>query len=611
MRIALVSAPWNLLDTPSLPLGILHSVATRCKLPQEISHVYANLHWAEYLLDASSGDITPSDYGYVANLGVWFGMGDWIFTPALYGAPGWRSAEFTAHLKQENVDAGRSFEMAEHSKTFTDLMAEQIAAASPDLVGFSSTFQQNIASLALARRVKQILPKVLILFGGGNCAGSMGPAIHRNFPFVDYVISGEAEDAFVEFVDYLDGFRSVSEVPGLSWRQDDGSTVVNKPCGPVRMESVPAPDYSEWFKAFNTSSVRPFVRPKLLYEAARGCWWGEKHTCTFCGLNQLTMEFRSRPPEQVMCHLRQMLSEYKLLDIVSVDNILDISYLKSLLPQISAEDWDLHFYYEVKSNLHERDIQELRRAGLVQIQPGIENLSSKVLKIMDKGVHATQNVQLLRNCEENDITVDWNYLYGFPGESDADYDQVLAQLPALAHLQPPSGCVRIILERFSPYFIRPELGFRDRRPAALYRHVYDLPPSELEEIAYQFATEERGICAGKALEVKMAIRTWRANYPQSSLTMSTAADDGSLVIADRRVGWPQREICLAPGTESSGYLTLRRPRTVEAAAAGLGVPAAEFGRLVDDWVRQGLVFCDGGRVIAIATSRASIKIEEH
>jgi len=611
VRIALVSAPWNLLDTPSLPLGILHSAASRCERPPEIEHVYANLRWAEYLLDVSSGDITPADYGYVANLGVWFGMGDWIFTPALYGTPGWRRAEFTAHLERENVHAGRSFEMAEHSKIFTDLMADQIAATSPELVGFSSTFQQNIASLALARRLKQILPKVLILFGGGNCTGSMGPAIHRNFPFVDYVISGEAEDAFVEFVDYLDGFRLVSEVSGLSWRQDDGSTVVNRPCGPVRMESVPCPDFSEWFKAFNASSMRPFVRPKLLYEAARGCWWGEKHTCTFCGLNQLTMEFRSRPPEQVMSHLHQLVSEYKLLDIVSVDNILDLGYLKSLLPQISAEDWDLHFYYEVKSNLQERDIRELRRAGLVQIQPGIENLSSKVLKIMDKGVHATQNVQLLRDCEENDLTVDWNYLYGFPGESDADYDEVLAQLPALVHLQPPSGSIRIILERFSPYFVRPELGFRDRRPAALYRHVYDLPAYELEEIAYQFATEERGIGADKALEVNTAVRRWRANYPRSSLTMSLAAEDDSVVIVDSRVGWPQREIRLASGTESRAYLTLRRPRTVEAAAADLGISASEFGRLVDDWRQRGLVFCDGGRVIAIVTRRASIKIEEH
>jgi ribosomal peptide maturation radical SAM protein 1 len=610
VRIALVSAPWNLLETPSLPLGILHAVTARCTKQPEMRHFYANLDWAEYLLDASGGDITPADYGYVANLGVWFGMGDWIFTPALYGDPDWRRAEFAAYLERENVEPGRAFDMARHAAAFTDLMADRIAAAQPDLVGFSSTFQQNIPSLALARRLKQVLPDVPVLFGGGNCAGEMGPAIHRNFPFVDYVISGEAEHAFVEFVDYLDGFRSACEVSGLSWRGEDGSTVVNKAGGPVRMDSVPCPDYRDWFTAVSASRVRPFVQPKLLYEAARGCWWGEKHTCTFCGLNQLTIEFRSRPAEQVMSHLDQLVREHRLLDIVSVDNILDVGYLKSLLPRIAAQDWDLHFYYEVKSNLQERDIRELRRAGLVQIQPGIENLSSRVLKVMDKGVHATQNVVLLRDCEENDVSVDWNYLFGFPGELDADYDAVLAQLPALAHLQPPAGSTRIILERFSPYFARPELGFPSRRAAAFYDYLYDLPRAELDEIAYQFATDERGIGAGKAAELKVAIRKWRADYPLSSLTVSPAAGD-SLTITDHRAGWPRRQISLAPGAPSNAYRALHKPRRIEAAASALQISAAELGRLVDGWQRQGLVFCDGGRAVALATRRASIKHAEY
>jgi ribosomal peptide maturation radical SAM protein 1 len=291
----------------------------------------------------------------------------------------------------------------------------------------------------------------------------------------------------------------------------------------------------------------------------RGCWWGEKHPCTFCGLNQLTMEFRSRPAEQVLTQLREMVSTYKVLDILSVDNILDLDYLRSLLPRLTDQDWDLHFYYEVKSNLREQDVKALRAAGLIQIQPGIENLSSPVLKIMDKGVHATQNVKLLRDCEVNDITVDWNYLYGFPGETDADYDVVLAQMPALAHLQPPAGSVRIILERFSPYFTRPELDFSVKGPATFYQHVYDLPESELQEVVYQFATQERGIGEKKATQLRAAIRTWRAAYQKSSLTWSPAGD-GSIVIADRRAGWPQRDIRLQPGTESRCYQAFGKPR---------------------------------------------------
>jgi ribosomal peptide maturation radical SAM protein 1 len=609
MRIMLVSAPWNLLETPSLPLGILSAVAANSPIAPRVEHLYANLAWAEYLLDVTKGGIEPEDYNYVANLGVWHGMGDWVFAPALYDTPGWRREEFTAYLERTGVDPGRSYEMAEHSASFVNLMAEQIVAGGPDLVGFSTTFQQNIASLAIARRLKQLAPGVRTLFGGGNCAGSMGPAIHRNFPYVDYVLSGEAERTFTDLLDHLAGAREVSQVPALSWRAADGSTVVNEPGGMVQMAAVPCPDYSHWFTTFRASPMSLFVRPKLLYEAARGCWWGEKHPCTFCGLNQLTMEFRSRPAEQVLTQLRELVGTYKVLDILSVDNILDLDYLRSLLPRLADQDWDLHFYYEVKSNLRAEDVKALRAAGLIQIQPGIENLSSPVLKIMDKGVHATQNVKLLRDCEENDVTVDWNYLYGFPGETDTDYDVVLAQMAALAHLQPPAGSVRIILERFSPYFTRPELGFSVKGPATFYRHVYDLPESELQEVVYQFATEERGIGEKKATQLRAAIRTWRAAYRKSSLTWSLS-DDGSIVITDRRAGWPQRDIRLQPGTESRCYQALGKPRGIPAAAASLGIPTDELTALVDDWLDQGLVFSEGGRVVTLATARASVKSEE-
>ncbi len=78
----------------------------------------------------------------------------------------------------------------------------------PDLVGFSSTFQQNVPSLALAQQLKRQQPSLPVLFGGGNCERPMGPALHRNFTFVDYVVSGEAEVAFVGLIDALTGSRS-------------------------------------------------------------------------------------------------------------------------------------------------------------------------------------------------------------------------------------------------------------------------------------------------------------------------------------------------------------------------------------------------------------------
>lgn len=621
MRISLVSMPWNLLETPSLPLGLLAVRTDKCRNRHELRLHHANVSWAEYLLAASDGALTPSDYDYVANVGVWHGMGDWIFTSALYGTPHWRREEYRGYLARNGVPAGASEEMAEHAAGFIDLLAEEIVSARPDVIGFSSTFQQNVPSLALARAVKRLAPGIRTVFGGGNCDAPMGPALHRNFPFVDYVISGEAEQSYVQFLDHLDGLLPVEKVHGLSWRDAGGGTVTNRPGPLLPMSEVPCPDFDPWFGMIEASPVRPYLKPVLLYEASRGCWWGEKHTCTFCGLNGLTMKYRSRPADEVHQHLKRLVERHRVLDVVAVDNIMDLDYLRSLLPAVAADGWDLNFYYEVKSNLSERDVAVMRSAGLVHIQPGIENLSTGVLKIMDKGVHATQNVRLLRSCEENDVTVDWNYLYGFPGELDEQYETVLEQLPALVHLQPPGGALRILLERYSPYFQRPELGFPQRSPASLYRHVYDLPEEELADLVYQFDTPEAGIGQAVGTRLRDAVVEWNRNYAHSSLYLSDGeghGDDngdgggGLPVVVDRRVGWPARRIGLGGRAAAAAYRLLRGPRTPRGlrdrlAAEGHEVEAEQITEWLRSWREQGLVFEEGGRAVALATSRTSIK----
>ncbi|MFI1094180.1 RiPP maturation radical SAM C-methyltransferase [Streptomyces sp. NPDC020917] len=615
MRIALVSMPWHLLATPSLPLGILQVQTDQCRSRHEVRSHFLNLRWAEYLYEVTDGAITPHDYDYVANIGVWHGMGDWVFTSALYGTPHWRRERFRAHLAENSLDPGKSEVMAEHAADFITMLAREIVATGPDVIGFSSTFQQNVPSLAMARSIKELAPDIPVLFGGGNCDAPMGPALQRNFPFVDYVISGEAERSYVQFIDHLDGVLPVEEVSGLSWSTKDGATVTNPPRAPQPMNEVPCPDYDSYFSTLEKSPIRSLVKPTLLYEAARGCWWGEKHTCTFCGLNGLTMKYRSRSPDQVRLHLQALVERHRILDIVAVDNILDMDYLRTLLPELAAADMDLNFYYEVKSNLGEADIAMLRSAGLVHIQPGIENLSSDVLKIMNKGVHATQNIRLLRMCEESDVTVDWNYLYGFPGEREDHYTTVVDQLPALVHLQPPAGAVRILLERYSPYFQRPELGFLRRRPAALYDHVYDLPEAELHDLVYQFDTPAMGIGDTAATRLRMAIETWHDGYAGSSLVLHHDGQE-SPVLVDRRVGWPTCEIRLETGAQAAAYEVLRTPRNPRAlrerlAAQGHDREAAEIGSWLGAWKDQGLVFEEGGRFVALATNRPSIKRDAH
>jgi hypothetical protein len=103
------------------------------------------------------------------------------------------------------------------------------------------------------------------------------------------------------------------------------------------------------------------------------------------------------------------------------------------------------------------------------IQPGIESLDDSVLALIAKGNSALMNVQLLKwSCELIDAA--WNMLR-HSGRSDAWRDMA-RWLPAIFHLQPPTGVTRVRYDRFSPCHMRPDQFGLTLEPSRAYRYVY-------------------------------------------------------------------------------------------------------------------------------------------
>ncbi|MDA5110715.1 RiPP maturation radical SAM C-methyltransferase [Brevibacillus thermoruber] len=535
--ILLVTMPWNSLDMPSIQLGILRAVVQDKFPEQSCDTVYANLLWADYLYKRSGGTVTrTNDYPMIAEQTFGFGVGEWVFTPALYDNPQNRE-NYVNFLKSTNLltqDEIAVVEwMYEQSKDFINWLVDNIITEPYKIVGFTSTFMQNIPSLALAKVIKERYPSTKIVFGGGNCDGDQGAALHRNFPFVDFVIRGEGEDAFPKLIQQViyETDPRYDKISGLCfWKE--GRSVANPMLpSPIDFQSVPFPYYDDYFKVIEDLDMNEYIHPQLTLETSRGCWWGAKHQCTFCGLNGSFMTYRSKPADYAFEKITEYVKKYKTLDLFMIDNIMDISYLKELLPRIKELGWDLNIFYEVKANLLEDHVRLLSEAGVKRIQPGVESLSTRVLKIMKKGVTALQNIQLLKWCEQYNVEVSWNILYGFPGETSADYD--LEKMRLLSHLQPPDIAVRINLVRFSPYFENPELGIKKIEPAKFYSHVYQLPEEELMDLAYIFESEPVGLTEEEAEPIRQYINYWQDIYADVTFNYRQGPD-GSLHFYDTR-----------------------------------------------------------------------------
>jgi ribosomal peptide maturation radical SAM protein 1 len=335
------------------------------------------------------------------------------------------------------------------------------------------------------------------------------------------------------------------------------------------MEEVPTPMYDEYFERLTETSfvAELSANVRLPYEAARGCWWGAKSHCAFCGMNSATMAFRSKSPDRVVREITALARRYGRLDFQAVDTILDLRYLRDALPRLRDAGYDLRIFYEVKPNLTRDQVHLLRTAGLDLIQPGIESLSTHVLRLMRKGVTAFQNIRLLKWCAEEGIGVLWNLLYGFPGEPPEEYTRMADLVPSLVHLAPPDfGSLR--LDRFSPYADRPDQwGLEVLGPLPHYRLIYLTDESTLNDLAYAFTYRHLdGREPTFYVEpLRRAVEVWRQNNEIGYRTLRFRRGPRLLVIHDRR-----------PGLEAADY-------TFEGAEAQLHLACGDGATAVEAW----------------------------
>ena len=128
--------------------------------------------------------------------------------------------------------------------------------------------------------------------------------------------------------------------------------------------------------------------------------------------------------------------DYGCTQFYAVDLIMPRGFEKTVFPEVARRGHDWTIFFEVKSNMKHEDVVSMRCGGVKSIQPGIESLDDDVLRIMRKGVTAAQNIQMLRWARELGMSVDWNILVGFPGESPEHYLNQIDLLPSLFHLAP-------------------------------------------------------------------------------------------------------------------------------------------------------------------------------
>lgn len=451
-----------------------------------------NIHCTEAYLHFDFARLIGEDkYSLITNA-VSGLKGELLFAEGLHGTP--NNTETGALLSQLY---GPHDERARALAVLGKICLERIEAEKPDLVGISTSFNQLLPSLWLARLIKQVYPKIQIVLGGAACSEPMGLRVLEGYPDIDYAVSGFGEQALLTL--------SRSNPPKGHLLQGHQAP---------ELDSLPVPEYEQFLKEAAEFAVG--TKLALTFESSRGCWWGQKNHCTFCGCNGVEMNFTAKSNERVVSEIRTLWDRYGR-NLFATDTIMSREHLRTVMVDLGKFEKNPALFYEVKSNMAETDIVALKRANATTLQPGIESLSTHLLTLLKKGVTTIRNLALLKYCRERGVNVLWNLLCAIPGEKSEDYDQQLLLFDKIPHLQPPNEVNPVRIDRFSPYFkTYADFGWERIEPFPEYRWLHPHFSDEaLNEVAYHF-NGIGGIKPGSYLKrLRAATQEWSERNKQN------------------------------------------------------------------------------------------------
>lgn len=602
MRIALINMPFSRVELPSLALTQLKARLDALLQGRTESRIlYLNMDFAAWL----GADL----HGALLDATMNTGVGEWFFRQAAFPEQPDNAEEFFARAFAGQRRLRERLKRAVAAKreelpAFLDALIERHGLEQEELVGFTSMFSQNVASLALARRLKQRRPALLTALGGANCEAPMGPELLRRVDWIDFVFSGPALVSFPRVVGHLlDGEAAACDaVPGVFTHGNLEAGVA--PLGEELSIDTPVPlDYDDFLADYDLAFPETPAVPSVLFETSRGCWWGEKAHCTFCGLNGLTMKYRFMGPEAAVELIRGFFRYApRPLNLQSVDNILPKNYVAEVLPRLDTPPSQTLFY-EIKADVGEADFEAFRKARVKFVQPGIEALNTETLKRMKKGTTAFHNLALLKRCALYDVHPAWNLLVGFPGEPAAVFEKYARDLPLLTHLPAPIGVASVRFDRYSPYFTRPQDYGLKLRPFDFYGLTYPFPPEALKRIAYYFVDDvlDAPYIADLAAWIEVLneqVETWRVLWDNGTPEPSARLyRSGPAEVTDSRSGAVER--VSLDETEGRALEMLEEPLGADRLAHALAVPAETAAELLGRLQERRLLFEERGRYMSL------------
>lgn len=435
-NVLLLSMPFAGADIPSIQLGILEAYLKERNINITNGHLY--LKAADfYGIDNYNFLIYPPNDSYNAQMV----FSKYVF-PEHWTENIERLREYFNKIKDTNTDSKLNLTCDEYiqcTDNFYNWIISNVDWQQYDIIGFTLNYGQFLPSLAFAKKIKELDNRKIIVFGGSRTVGDLGKKVIDSFPYIDYIVSRDGEEALYRLASDYQNYESI---PNLIYRKQN-EIILNESEELIDLNNLPTPSYDSFYQELNSTSsdMKQFFsnNGKLPVEISRGCWWNK---CTFCNLNIQYNKYREKNVDKIIEEIEYLSTKYQVLKFQIISNNLLAKDYQILCEKIKKLGKNLSFFAEVRADqLKSKDYTLLKEAGFNTIQTGVESFSSNYLRKINKGTRVIDNIAALKFCRENRIKNCYNLIINYPNEEEIDFEETKRTIQLFRqYIDPPHIC---------------------------------------------------------------------------------------------------------------------------------------------------------------------------
>ena len=460
------------------------------------------------------------------------------------------------------------------------------------LIGFSCSHYQLSGSLLLCSKIKKAYPDILTIFGGKDCSGAFAYDLLKHMHFVDFVGTGECEATVDGLLEHINDKKK--EFYNIVFRDKNGEIKKSGSKPNVSINSLPFPQYDlQDFPLEKSEIILPL-------EFGRGCPWKR---CTFCPDESYNILCQAKTAERLSSEIeyyQRVSKDLRNFFILDSDALKDPEVILKMSRYLKGKN--LNFIYaEFRAERMDRELLgAIGRFGnwISHFQIGIETFSDRILHLMNKGVTALKNVEVLKAAAELRVPMQFNLFTCFPKMTDEDLKENLRVMGLITHILVSKSILiypgEFYLPTDCPVFLYNEDYGIKKHPQSIFSLIFEglnMPSFSNYPYPYEFDNDEEqyrisGIIRTKVEEIK-------AKKPEDYFMVYKDSPEGLQIDVGHN---GCRTVHVLNPVEKQIYLSaIEKARLIEEVCGRLGMSVDDVSAVLDDFEQKGLILYSSDR----------------